>query len=602
MNFSNSDIVYSPLLETVTSGIYDGNSNCIREYVQNAIDADAKIININHINNKSLEIRDNGFGMSANDLKDALKLGYNNKSEKNIGWRGIGIYSGIPNFEYIHINSRKRGTTKKIHITINCATLRASLMLNKPIYEALEEGIKDEIEETDDDSFEEGTQILLENSIINQEIYFKREELEHELITKLPLPLGGTNSELKDKIKKALKNEGIEEPSFQIIYNGQQLFRPPYDYSNFDSSSLEVKECKSGDGTKIFFIWVLTSLENKELEYPNKGLIFRKKNFAVGDERTTRKLFTGSYNYWNYGEIHILDNSIKENAGRNDFEIDSGHATELFKNVSRVIEELQKNNRKKSSYYRHKDIEKVERFISQGKQHEAKMLMQNTEKKLQKNVSGSSYFDQYSNKLDDVRQQTLNRLIELRQLLETYKTDDDNLKSKKIMNNLSPEFRKIGNSLLNQKTLPFNRTFLDDIKVKIQEKSSVYENDFPLLISSVFAMNEIDIIKVREKSKILVMDPDNLDKKSDNKYKNSVYRMTSELGYSLNFLYQMFVNGSKHSNDALINSFFNEGNKSEKLELLLDLQYTLEFYAKMIDLSIKNNKATSNEISESNNK
>jgi len=34
------------ILETIASGLYDGNPNCLREYVQNGIDAGAKKIDI----------------------------------------------------------------------------------------------------------------------------------------------------------------------------------------------------------------------------------------------------------------------------------------------------------------------------------------------------------------------------------------------------------------------------------------------------------------------------------------------------------------------------------------------------------------------------
>jgi DNA mismatch repair ATPase MutL len=40
------EFIGSRLIETITSGLYDGNLNCLREYIQNGIDSNAKNINI----------------------------------------------------------------------------------------------------------------------------------------------------------------------------------------------------------------------------------------------------------------------------------------------------------------------------------------------------------------------------------------------------------------------------------------------------------------------------------------------------------------------------------------------------------------------------
>jgi len=45
MKYENM-FVGSRLMETITSGLYDGNLNCLREYVQNSIDSHAKNRNI----------------------------------------------------------------------------------------------------------------------------------------------------------------------------------------------------------------------------------------------------------------------------------------------------------------------------------------------------------------------------------------------------------------------------------------------------------------------------------------------------------------------------------------------------------------------------
>ena len=94
MEFTD-EIIGAKLLESITGGLYDGNQNCVREYVQNAIDSGAKNINIFN-ESVNLIIQDDGSGMTKEELKSALNIGVSNKTGNNIGWRGIGIWSGVP--------------------------------------------------------------------------------------------------------------------------------------------------------------------------------------------------------------------------------------------------------------------------------------------------------------------------------------------------------------------------------------------------------------------------------------------------------------------------------------------------------------------------
>ena len=79
MKFVN--VAGARVIEALTSGLYDGNSNCIREYVQNAVDSHSDIVEIEHLNNEQdIRIRDYGEGMDRDQLVDALKFGYSKTS------------------------------------------------------------------------------------------------------------------------------------------------------------------------------------------------------------------------------------------------------------------------------------------------------------------------------------------------------------------------------------------------------------------------------------------------------------------------------------------------------------------------------------------
>lgn len=105
----NNIFIGSRLMETITSGLYDGNLNCIREYIQNSIDSKANHIDIFFDNGISdLIIKDDGSGMNKSELENSLGIGTSSKSDENIGWRGIGIWSGVPVSKRIVIITKKR--------------------------------------------------------------------------------------------------------------------------------------------------------------------------------------------------------------------------------------------------------------------------------------------------------------------------------------------------------------------------------------------------------------------------------------------------------------------------------------------------------------
>jgi len=56
----------------------------------------------------NLVIRDNGSGMDREELIHSLGIGVSNKSEEDIGWRGVGIWSGVPVCRRIVIITKKK--------------------------------------------------------------------------------------------------------------------------------------------------------------------------------------------------------------------------------------------------------------------------------------------------------------------------------------------------------------------------------------------------------------------------------------------------------------------------------------------------------------
>src|ERR1041385_2577706 len=74
----NPDDIGGELLAVLTKGLYTNPMDCIREYVQNAVDAGADNVKIK-ITGNSVFIHDDGRGMNLSDLLQARQFGLSYK-------------------------------------------------------------------------------------------------------------------------------------------------------------------------------------------------------------------------------------------------------------------------------------------------------------------------------------------------------------------------------------------------------------------------------------------------------------------------------------------------------------------------------------------
>src|SRR5690349_16968931 len=84
------DDIGAELLPILSKGLYTDPLHCLREYVQNGVDAEAQQIRIK-ITGNSVVIHDNGRGMSLSELVRARQFGLSPKNARDfVGFRGIG--------------------------------------------------------------------------------------------------------------------------------------------------------------------------------------------------------------------------------------------------------------------------------------------------------------------------------------------------------------------------------------------------------------------------------------------------------------------------------------------------------------------------------
>lgn len=363
-----AESIGSRLIETITNGLYDGNLNCLREYVQNGVDSGAKNIEIYFEGRNNLIIKDDGAGMDAKELDLALNIGVSKKSDESVGWRGIGIWSGVPACKKI-ILITKKCNNNKYRVEIDNDVLRIGSLRDKSFLTVFEEATG-EIEEMPlgkDESLEKDhfTEIRLESILKTQKAIFSHKEIRTYLSSTIPAPFNESNFSLAKEVDKWLKEENAIISDVNILFENKKIFRYP-DRSDIFFNEIIKKEFIVR-GNLIAAGWFIASKENKVIPAPNGGIYFKKKGFTLGDANLIEKLnITENYSRWQYGEIHIISKELRENAARNNFEYNNPYIEDFQKEVGTFINELQNVNRYQSGKIQTKLITVAKEFLESG--------------------------------------------------------------------------------------------------------------------------------------------------------------------------------------------------------------------------------------------
>ena len=348
----NNNPIGASILEAITSGLYTNNLNCIREYVQNSLDAKALKIEICYINGgSSIEIRDDGHGMDRNQLIDALTVGYSSKGEGDIGWRGLGIWSGAAVCNTLHIVT-KANNSPRLSIDINC---RGITKANRT--DNAEKAINDSLSNLmyDDNDSAPFTKITLEGIYEPLRETFSKEKLTQFLKDTVPMKFSSSFIQ-GDEILENLEKFGIPRPNTAILVDGEEVFKDPA----FNCSVLRhpaIVPIQSEDRI-LAVAWFLNTSASKKIK--NGSITFRKSNFRIGD---TALVFANSKvinKGWQIGEIHVLDKNIVENASRDNFEASSYELSKMYTALNPILEGLQNLAHYSSESYMDKEIKNLQ--------------------------------------------------------------------------------------------------------------------------------------------------------------------------------------------------------------------------------------------------
>lgn len=331
-------------------GLYAKPLHAIREYVQNEVDVEPlpTVVKIRR-EPRELSIWGDGKGMDENDIDIAKKVGISDKDPADhTGFRGIGIWSGVAIADEILISTKKRGCPKIYYLKIDGAGIRKRVHTNVSLKELLENNVSVAYSR-DIPPKEHFTHVQLRRVIaeVRDSEMWSEENMRQYIIEALPLKLDPTWKYSK-RVEEELQDNVPDYRVFSVEFQGKPVYRPPY------NNNLEAPRFGflfNDKNRRIGYWWFCINKERGKLdedEFPR--LIFKKKNFTIGDRRSCVSLFNEGERLvsWTTGEIHAIDPGLLPDSERMDFE--SSAEKEAFMQAIRdqLATPLEESVRKKS--------------------------------------------------------------------------------------------------------------------------------------------------------------------------------------------------------------------------------------------------------------
>jgi len=565
------------LLESITAGLYDGNRNCLREYVQNCIDSEAKGIDIHFENSQTvLVVEDNGCGMDKRKLEQALHLGRSEKPPTAIGWRGIGIWSGVPTCRRIVIITKKRNHPK-LRVQIDADELRQQYNLNIPAVKVLTDvtGDIEELELGGDESIEDSqfTTIRLEEILPNQRSIFTEDRVREYLSSVVPAPFNTEKFTLGKEISKRLSENGVKIKETPILFEKQKIFRPPYNGDIFFSKIIDKKFIVRNE--TVAYGWLLSSKDNRKLDPPNRGIYFKKKGFTIGDENLVSNLHKGNYNQWQYGEIHIIADTLKENAPRNNFEANNDIIEPFYDQVGKFVGQLQLMNQYQSDNIVTRSIEQIKKQIEVDEVKPARDRIIHLKKKLQRKrgfpkEQALQEMKEIINKKSVANKtslRTLERTIEARmkeEPLDVIKEKTDRFKE--FIKTSHPDLKKHLDKTTKKGKMELNIDAMDPVKILLQQKTGLTLDSICDLSRRTYGWKEV---QKGDNPMLLLSTP----------YRDRLF------GVMIYALHDMFVNTSKHEKGQPSFAFYESMTAEERLDTLTEFHMTQNLILRLIEKS-----------------
>lgn len=331
-HFSKEDIG-GEILPILTTGLYRDTLDALREYIQNSIDAATKDIEL-IIDPTTVTVSDSGHGMSPSEARRAIRLGISDKNPtRNIGFRGIGIYSAFNLCDSLEVYTKKAGSHGS-RIVFNFGAIRKDLLkeqerrkqeLGPKLY--LEKLLESSVFVEDDQEAiipEHGTRLILSNLLPDS--YRQLQDWDSVvayLQNVVPLPFHPEfryGKKIEDKFKE--QDYRIVPFTLQIGVRREPIYRPYHNDILTPGTQPILKFFPLNEGKDTFgFAWVCINGRRVIPDPDLRGLLLKKFDFSIGTRSYLERFFKRTVFHRRItGEVIIQHPSVLPNAARSDLE------------------------------------------------------------------------------------------------------------------------------------------------------------------------------------------------------------------------------------------------------------------------------------------
>jgi hypothetical protein len=579
MEFTDQNIG-AKLFESITGGLYDGNPNCLREYIQNSIDHGAKNIEIRRLmGGRVISIKDDGPGMSSKEIVKALSLGVSEKDETMAGWRGIGTWSGIPSCLQLVFITKKRNHPK-LRVVVDNEKIRAHQeSANATVAEVFLNDITDPIEEPlgKDESIENThfTEVRLESILPTQEYWYSEEIIKNYLQKVIPAPFDEKKFKFAKEINEWLLNNGVKYREAKVFFNGERIYRAPFETESYYDAVVK-PVFLDGNSNVIAVGWLLSLKHRKKSKWPRSGILFKKKGYTIGDENFIQQYFIGTFHQWQYGELHIVSKDIRENSARDGFEFNHGKIQGFLDWVKKEAAVWENINRYKTDVGKTDTVNKIRSLLDLGNVDKAKQEVKNLEEGLTtpRSYPKASYLASLKPQIDATFTKNLSELKDIKSQIKQAE--------KEGKSDIVRQRRELYWAIVDTYPLPMRQDLkrvrkghegdliiaaLDSLERLIENKTGLKERTFHNLTQKAFGWHEV---KAGNHPPILEIDPTNP-------------ALNRQFGVLIYTIHNLFENKFKHERGQETFKWYFDAPEEEKILLRMQLNSIAHFCYRMIE-------------------
>ncbi|MBI5056480.1 MAG: ATP-binding protein [Nitrospirae bacterium] len=368
------EFAYGHIIKALAGGLYPNKFHVIREYIQNAFDAvvnwksvsrDKNVAITVNIQKPSIVIHDNGTGMDRHTLNEYRKVGFSKKIiGESVGFRGIGKLAGISVAKKLIVISSPFGVAEKYILEFDAESMLKEIdelkkkRANIPLSELIEKHTRlmSDVEEKD----KHYTMVELHEIKNDSKILFDKNKLVDYISKNAPVPFDPKFTfagDIEDGIRKFVDDYDCIE----LTVDGEKIYKPFADDLK-PPQFIPVPDSKNK--TKyLAFCWYCEHKDKGQVKPTEiSGLVYRYKNFAVGDNYLTRTTIWKTSTHLAFyfiGEIYIIDSTIVPTSQRDDFE-QSTVRDGFYKDAEVISNELNVLARESSN------VRRAEEYVKKG--------------------------------------------------------------------------------------------------------------------------------------------------------------------------------------------------------------------------------------------